>query len=223
MGNINTTLFTVNIGFKPFNDEQHLTNFLKYLFSKSQKHKINEYTELNFALKDFSEHFQSSFKPTEEHYQKFNSFIFNNYNYKSLFNSLWYVAFIVEYNNKLYTNLLEPDENDVNLLNLTWNQSMLDEYLENSGRKENEFIEILNEIISPYEPYSKGNIVLLDDMIDNKNPELHIIQGLIFTELRWKYENFFKEKNISELIYISHLDQRDSFYHIHFLMNLPVN
>ena len=122
-------LFPISLDILTFNDDKHANNFIKYLFSKSNNHKKNEYTSLNYVLMDCDD-IKCVFNSTEESYNKFYGFFKENYDYKNLLNTIIYVGFFIEYENKLYTNLLEPSEEDDELLHLTWSDAILNNYLD---------------------------------------------------------------------------------------------
>lgn len=160
-----------------------------------------------------------AFNSTEESYNKFYGFFKENYDYKNLLNTIIYVGFFIEYENKLYTNLLEPSEEDDELLHLTWSDAILNNYLENSGNTIEQLIEEINDIVEPFEPYKNGNIIVLKELMTNQQQDkLKLIQSVIFSEIRLMYQQIFKNNDLKDLLYISHIDQPNMFYHIHLLM-----
>lgn len=210
-------LFISFSGLQGFNDERHVKNFINYLFSNSKNHKKNEVTKLNIAMTHFDQEISRSFNINAESVEEIKCFSEHNNerlsDYKQLTSAVFYVGFIIKLNDNLYTNMLDYD-NENKELTLSWNDVKLNQYLEENSLEKEVFFERINELIEPFEPYEKGEIILFDEII--KNDDLsNEIQFYIFSELELMYRSLLQKNEMEKLIDISHIDQKDNFYHIH--------
>lgn len=200
------------------NDSFHYKALLKYLFSLPKTHSESSFTKFNLVEIPESDSFGSSYTlhNPKEILEIFNSKEPNLiYNIKELYQMIIYPFFLHEVEGKLYTNILNWDEESQTLY-IDIDDKTLNSILENNELSNEEFEGIINNIIFNYEPYEKGNIIFFKDLTEKE--ELLSIQSLIRFEIMLKYYEVWKKNNDSIKLIISHIDEIDQYFHFHYLI-----
>lgn len=214
---MNNLIFTINVGNEEkgtFQNQGHLKNFIKYLFSCSKAHTENENTHYNFYVKkDKGTQLLNRIgfikNPNKQYEDFIESFSKEITNETKVFNDLFYVAFIIIIENKIITNMFEVEGNNI-IMSLPREiiGLIVEDYFNgNESALEEEITKILN--------YGTDNNLIITNMKEINIEKRKEIEVLVHSSL------ISKNPNDNVLIEISHHDQEDhSIYHIHRLRQL---
>ncbi len=190
-----------------FNNSNHLENFVKYLYSKSKSHVLNENTIYNFYQRKQDTQIKQGFLTNADtKYENFVSNI-NIQEYRNYKCDAFNIYFIININNKIVTNLFNLKDETISLL---LDDSMID-YID-----EVYIQDLQNGLLSRMES-------VCDDAIHNDIPiinfydltksleleELKQIEVLLHKQLRASF------RDDTVILQISHNDQLERPYHIH--------
>lgn len=206
-------IFCVPSGELPFNDNKHMTNFVKYLFSKSSSHTKNTLTDCNFYQRKQDDQFQHGFlTDLETKYQRFLETLdaddFDNYRC-----DVFDMYFILYVDNKLITNMFVIDNNQLTLcFDKHINAYIERAYLNNKTDSVFALIETVCEHIES----QNLNVINYYDLTEALSiEEIKEVELLMHRTLRNNFED-------NSVIYqISHNDQVNRPYHIHRLKYMP--
>lgn len=204
-------IYFVYSGEETFNDEEHLHNYIKYLFSCSNSHTENENTKNNFYLslnKTTGALNTCSFVyDSHDKYSKFTKkFSLELNDCRKLKNDLFYVVFMLHFNGKIISNIFKYLEED-NSLTYVLPKEALGVVINEHFDCEEDFEDLLENNLSS----TNNEYFHLDDV---SSEERIIIEKLVHLELI-KNSKYYPEGTV--LLSISHHDQ-ESMYHIHRLI-----
>lgn len=186
-------IYTIYMSEQEFGSQNHLNNFIKYLFSNSQKHKKNLNTKYNFVC-DILENYEFL---TNEYEKKFRKEFNKVLDFKRVTNDLTYVSFAININDNIITNILERDESEfITVLDPNMAKYIVGDYYNSDEEFEEDINTIFNEAKNII-PFSE-----VSDLEIRKTIEMKIRSTLYE---RNKENTFFS---------ISHNDQ-NQLYHIH--------
>lgn len=194
-------VLTIQEGQIKVNNEHHLKNYIKYLFSNSGSHQFNELTPNNSYIVDFDSFEINYVDNSIGSQRKFNSSNKElSFDYEKLNMDISYIFYAFKKDNLIISNILASDGENIGLC-------------------------IGDDIISHIvHKYCNGDMSVLhnslEDLVGNNDFERIVtIEELENNKLKETYNRYIHKKLNSELpknnvISISHLDQ-ESPYHIH--------
>lgn len=205
-------IFICNWGEANFSDSAHFNNFIKYLFSKSKSHKLNQNTKYNFYKRKVENKFKVGLlDDNEATYKKFLADL--NFDlYQQFNNDLFYFYFMIQIDNYFITNLFSIEEQNVNL-NIP--EDLLSMIIDNYFNSvEEDLFDNIRETIK-YINDKKLDIISYNELFNHEDNTYLIkqIEQFIHNSLKEKYPN----ENV--VFQISHNDQSDKPYHIHRLID----
>lgn len=198
-----------------FENDGHLSNFIKYLFSKSKAHKVNRSTMYNYYKRNVNGKFKVGFmEDNEAMYEKFLNSLEND-NYSNYYNDLTYVYFAIHIDNVLVCNFLNIDEENQQV-SLNLDKDSAEMLIKNHFQGfEETLIDKIKEILAYAD---KNELTFIDylDIVKNTKEDntvtIKIIETLTHRKLQ---EEYFAPNTIFQ---IAHNDQFDRPYHIHRLI-----
>lgn len=209
----NNLIYFAHAGQESFNDEEHLDNYLKYLFSCSKSHKENALTKQNFYLnlnkQSNSLNKYSFVYNSKEKYQKFKTnFEEELYDENELKNDLFYVGFIITIGNRTISNFFAPSLDDSDVLIPCLPSEVIDI--------------MINEYFNGEETLFGKAVKHVIDNIPGQLTEFKNAteQERLFIEKKIHSKLIEKSPTDKILLAISHHDQDQSPYHIHRLIHL---
>ena len=181
-------IYISQTGSQNFNDQRHLDNFLKYLYSNSKAHQPNQMTKYN-CLKD-----KDGIKFIDsQSLQQTKNKIKELFTHSALKNIISYIFIVVTYNNKHYSNFL------VNGINGIETKLISKDEMNSFDTTEKSFFEQIKD-------YLDGNIhSVLYDLYDLTKEQIMEIEKEVYKYLKDNEEN--------RVLAVSHHDQE--VFHIH--------
>lgn len=217
----NFIIFPVYCGDNKMNNNNHLHNHLKYLFSLSSNHSTNELTYANYyRVNELKELGNLTFKNiiseglVLDENKKLLGNVLNlhkNYlkEYNKLFSRIFYLGFVVKKKNgQVITNMIE--KLDDNSFGLSFTKEMLETYLQQNRLSKDKFFTDFNDVISDV---NMEDIIYFNKLSDKEL--LFDLQKILLDNLSFDYINYDKTNKIDTLLSISHIDQPEHFFHVH--------
>jgi hypothetical protein len=189
-----------------FDSLAHMNNFLKYMFSQSLKHTVNDKTKFNYWQDTEEGGFMTEPEETLKQLKKKHN---KRLNFDKLANDLSYINFILEINGQLYSNFIEFNGEEIVMdLPETIEQYIVDDY---HGGDPEAFQRYLNKYIQRKTNDGQRSILRYQDLED-----IEVRREIEKINLTALNENH-PEKIIVEAI---HWDQEDGngYLHVHRLI-----